>query len=453
MSDTVLVTAALPYANGSIHLGHLVEYVMTDVYVRALRMDGKEALYICADDTHGTPIELNARKAGVTPEAFVERYAKEHLEDFDAFGIRFDSFHSTNSEENRKWVYEIHAALEKRGFISRRPLEQLFDEQAEQFLPDRFVKGTCPNCGALDQYGDVCEVCGKTYEPTDLKDPYSVLTGSKPTLRSSEHLFVDLASFEEFLREWVNTEGRLQPSVRNFVMAWLDGGLRDWCISRDAPYFGFEIPGAENKFFYVWVDAPIGYIASTDAWAQGQGTPDRVNDLWREGNMKLVHVIGKDIVYFHTLFWPALLHAADLKVPDHVHVHGFLKVEGEKMSKSRGTFVNARTFRDHMDPIYLRWFYASRLGASADDIDLSAEELANVVNAELVNNLANLVSRAAKFLGSRLEGRYAASPALLAEQRSTVEDALKAATTKFAGFDLSAAVAEGVAVATLGNRL
>lgn len=453
MSDTVLVTAALPYANGSIHLGHLVEYIMTDVHVRAQKMAGVNALYICADDTHGTPIELNARRAGVTPEEFVARFAKEHLEDFEAFEIHFDSFHSTNSEENRKWVLEIYRALETNGHVERRPLEQLYDTEAKQFLPDRFVKGTCPNCSTPDQYGDVCESCGKTYEPTDLKDPYSVLTGSKPELRSSEHLFVKLDRLEGFLREWVSTEGHLQPSVRNFVNSWLESGLRDWCISRDAPYFGFEIPGQDKKYFYVWVDAPVGYIASTDAWAQKQGTPEAVNALWREGKMRLTHVIGKDIVYFHTLFWPAMLHAAGLKVPDRVQVHGFLTVEGEKMSKSRGTFVNARTFRDHLDPTYLRWFYASRLAAGSDDIDLSAEELANIVNAELVNNVANLVSRGSKFLASRLEGRYAAELPSLAPHRDTVAEAARAASARYAEFELAGAVAEGVRLATLGNRL
>lgn len=453
MSETVLVTAALPYANGSIHLGHLVEYIMTDVYVRALRMSGRDALYICADDTHGTPIELNARRAGVSPEEFVARFAKEHVEDFSAFDVRFDSFHSTNSEENRKWVHIIFEALKSKGHIERRALEQLFDEQAKQFLPDRFVKGTCPNCGTRDQYGDVCEACGKTYEPTDLREPYSVLTGSKPVLRSSEHLFVNLASFESFLREWVDGEGHLQPAVRNFVRSWLDAGLRDWCISRDAPYFGFEIPGEPGKYFYVWVDAPIGYIASTEAWAKQQGAPERVDELWRDKKMRLVHVIGKDITYFHTLFWPAMLHNAGLKVPDRVHVHGFLTVEGEKMSKTRGTFVNARTFREHIDPIYLRWFYASRLGPSTDDIDLSAEELANVVNAELVNNVANLVSRGAKFLASRLEGRYASVATGLEAHLPEVRRAAETARMKYESFDLSGALAEGLKLATLGNRL
>ena len=453
MSEPVLVTAALPYANGSIHLGHLLEYVLTDVYVRASRMTGIETIFVCADDTHGTPIELNARKAGVSPEEFVARFAKEHVEDFDAFGISFDSFDSTNSELNRAWVLEIFEALKKNGHVEKRPLEQLYDEQAKQFLPDRFVKGACPNCGAEDQYGDVCEVCGKTYEPVDLKDPRSVLTGSRPVLRSSDHLFVGLERFEDFLREWVDGEGHLQPSVRNFVSSWLDGGLRDWCISRDAPYFGFRIPGEDDKYFYVWVDAPIGYIASTDAWARARGTPERVDELWREGRMRLVHVIGKDIVYFHTLFWPAMLHNAGLKVPDRVQVHGFLTVEGEKMSKSRGTFVNARTFREFLDPVYLRWFYASRLGPTNDDVDLSAEELANIVNAELVNNLANLVSRGAKFLASRLGGRYAEAPASLEPHRATVAAAVERARERYAAFDSASAVAEGVRIATLGNRL
>ena len=454
MSEAVLVTAALPYANGSIHIGHLVEYIMADTYVRALRMNGKEALFICADDTHGTPIELNARRAGVTPEDFVTRFAKEHLEDFQAFGIEFDSFDSTNSEENRRWVHEIYEALTNKGMVKKRSLEQFYDEKAQQFLPDRFVKGTCPFCGATDQYGDACENCGKTYDPTDLKAPYSVLTNTSPVRRSSEHLFVTLASLEKELREWVETPGHLQPSVRNFVRGWLDSGLKDWCISRDAPYFGFEIPGQANKFFYVWVDAPVGYIASTEAWAKQQGTPERVDELWRQGKAKLVHIIGKDIVYFHSLFWPAMLKSAGLKTPDQIQVHGFLMVEGEKMSKTRGTFVNAQTFREHLDPVYLRWFYISRLNASTDDIDLSAEELSNIVNAELVNNVANLVSRGAKFLASRLDGQYALTlPSDLTTHIPEVNEAITAAKQAYANFEFSTAITHATRIATLGNRL
>jgi methionyl-tRNA synthetase len=453
MTARTLVTAALPYANGSIHIGHLVEYLMTDFYVRALRMAGEEALYICADDTHGTPIEVNAQKAGVTPEAFVARFAKEHLEDFEAFGIRFDSFYSTNSEENRKWAYEIYGALQKGGHIERRTIEQLYDESAQRFLPDRFVKGTCPNCGAQDQYGDVCEVCKKTYEPTDLKDPYSVVSGTRPVVKSSEHLFVNLAHFDAFLRQWVSDEGRLQPEIRKFVESWLEGGLRDWCISRDAPYFGFEIPDAPNKYFYVWLDAPIGYISSTENWARGQGTPDLVDAVWRRGEARVVHVIGKDIVYFHTLFWPAMLHAAGLTVPAKVHVHGMLTVDGVKMSKSRGTFVNASTFRKHLDPIYLRYYFASKIGATAEDVDLSLEEFSERVNAHLVNTLANLVSRGAAFLHNKLGGRFGVLREQYHEHLAFARDKVAEAEAAYRRFDSAGAIRAAVEVATLANKL
>ncbi len=448
-----MVTAALPYANGSIHIGHLVEYLMTDIYVRALKMAGHDAIFVCADDTHGTPIELNARKAGVTPEAFVERFAKEHLEDLTSFGVNFDSFYTTNSEENRKWVHYIYEKLSEGGHVERRSMDQLYDLEAERFLPDRFVKGTCPRCGAHDQYGDVCENCKSTYEPTELKDPYSVITGSKPVVRASEHVFVRLGDFADFLREWSAKEGRLQPEIGRFVQSWLDNGLQDWCISRDAPYFGFEIPDAKGKYFYVWLDAPIGYIASTDHWGQVNGAPDAANEIWKDKKAKVVHVIGKDIIYFHCLFWPAMLHAAKLNVPDHVRVHGFLMVNGVKMSKSRGTFIMARTFREHLDPIYLRYYFGSKVGQSPEDIDLSFEEFVNRVNAEFVNTLANLVSRSASFLKNKLGGKYGALPKdaepHLAEVRRLVADAEAA----YQAFDHAAAVRAAVQIADLGNKL
>lgn len=453
MTERILVTAALPYANGSIHIGHLVEYLMTDIYVRALKMAGEDALYICADDTHGTPIELNAQKAGVTPEEFVARFAKEHLEDFESFGIHFDSYYSTNSEENRRWVYEIYEKLKAGGYVERRPLEQLYDEEAKRFLPDRFVKGTCPKCGAEDQYGDACEVCGSTYEPTELKNPYSVVTRSKPVLKSSEHLFVNLARFSDYLSEWVHTEGRLQPETRRFVEGWLQGGLNDWCISRDKPYFGFPIPDHPEKFFYVWLDAPVGYISSTENWAKRSGNPSRADEIWREKKGRIVHVIGKDIVYFHTLFWPAMLHAAGLAVPSRVQVHGMLTVDGVKMSKSRGTFINARTFREHLDPLYLRYYFASKIGASTEDVDLSLDEFVNRVNAELVNNLANLVSRATRFLHDKLGGRYGTLTPDATPHLESVRDRVRAAEDAYRGFELSEAVRHAVEIARLGNGL
>ncbi len=453
MSERTLVTAALPYANGSIHIGHLVEYLMTDFYVRALKLAGEDALYICADDTHGTPIELNARKAGVTPEDFVARFAKEHLEDFEAFGIQFDSFSSTNSEENRKWTYYIYEQLKADGHISRRSIEQFYDETAKRFLPDRFVKGTCPNCDTPDQYGDVCESCNKTYEPTDLKDPLSVVSGTKPVLKSSEHVFVNLAHFQDFLNEWVNTPGHLQSETKNFVQGWLDGGLKDWCISRDAPYFGFEIPGEKDKFFYVWLDAPTGYISSTDVWAQAAGTPGLVDEIWRDGKAKVVHVIGKDIVYFHTLFWPAMLHAAKLTVPSEVHVHGMLTVDGVKMSKSRGTFINASTFRKHVDPQYLRYYFASKIGASPEDVDLSMDEFHERVNAHLVNTLANLVSRGGNFLFNKLGARFGKIRPEHDEAVASAKAKLLEAEACYRRFDSAGAMRAAVEVATMANKI
>lgn len=451
--ERILVTAGLPYANGSIHMGHLLEYLLTDIYVRALRLAGADALYICADDTHGTPIVLGAQQAGVSPEDFVGRFAKEHIRDFTAFGIRFDSFYSTNAPENRKWVLEIYARLEAGGHLKRYPLKQLFDEQAKQFLPDRFVKGTCPKCGSPDQYGDVCEDCSSTYGPTDLLEPYSVLTGTRPVLRESQHIFVSLSRFEAFLAEWTSSEGRLQPEVLRFVQGWLDSGLRDWCISRDAPYFGFEIPGEENKFFYVWVDAPIGYIASTENWAKRAGRPELVDEIWREGKARVEHVIGKDIIYFHTLFWPAMLQAAGLTVPSRVHTHGMLTVDGVKMSKSRGTFINAATYLEHLDPIYLRYYFASKIGPSPEDVDLSLEEFVQRVNAELVNTLANLVARGASFLANRLDGRYGVLRPEAEPHVAFARKKIDEAQAAYRGFDLARAVRAGLDVANLGNKL
>jgi methionyl-tRNA synthetase len=407
MAKKVLVTAALPYANGPIHLGHLLEAVQTDVYVRARRLMGDEVIFMWADDTHGTPVQVRARREGIEPEALIARAYTEHVADYDAFGIRYDIYHTTHSDENRKHAYAIFNTLRERGDIEVRDVEQLYSEVDQMFLPDRFVKGTCPNCGAKDQYGDSCEVCGATYRPTDLIEPRSVVSGDQPVLRTSEHLFVPLARHEAFLREWLTPVGeggrtRLQDSVRRFVLDWVDKGLRDWDISREAPYFGIEIPGFPGKFFYVWFDAPIGYIAATDKWCQREGKS--VDDYWKAGpgDVEIVHVIGKDIVYFHCLFWPAMLNAAGYTVPARVQVHGWLQVEGEKMSKSRGTFVLAKTFREHVDPSYLRYYLAARLSGSQDDLDFVLDDFVSRVNADLVNKAANLASRAIKFLTDKL---------------------------------------------------
>jgi methionyl-tRNA synthetase len=456
MSPRTLVTCALPYANGSIHLGHLLEYIMTDVYVRGRKLAGDDLVFICADDTHGTPIELSAAKAGVSPEEYIARCWKDHVEDFSAYEIGFDHFDSTNSEENKAWAYEIYGKLKTGGYVHKKTLEQLYDEKAQRFLPDRFVKGTCPNpaCNSPDQYGDVCEVCGKTHEPTDLKEPvYSVITKTHPVLRSSEHFFVDLARFKDFLSKWVAEPGHLQPETRRFVESWIQGGLKDWCISRDAPYFGFPIPDAPGKYFYVWLDAPIGYISSTERWAKKIGTPEVVNQIWRHKTARVEHVIGKDIVYFHTLFWPAMLEAAGLNVPSRVHVHGMVTADGVKLSKARGTFINARTFRKHLDPNYLRYFYASKVGPSAEDLDLSAEEFANRVNSELVNQVVNLLSRAVTLIGGQLGGRYGKLPGDAGVHLDFARSKAAEATAAFRTFDLATAVRAAVEVATLANKL
>ncbi len=448
-----LITSGLPYANGSIHLGHMVEAVLTDVYTRALVLAGEEAYYVCADDTHGTPIELNAQKAGVTPEAFVARFAQEHVEDFTTFGIGHAAYWSTNSAENQRWAEEIYGKLKAGGYLERRPMKQLYDTQAQRFLPDRFVKGTCPKCKSPDQFGDVCEICRSTYEPTDLIAPYSTVTGTTPELRESTHLFVDLARFSDALRTWASAPGRMLPETWAFVEAWLEGGLKSWCISRDAPYFGFPIPGEPGKFFYVWLDAPVGYISATEQWARSTGQPGREGAFWRENGAHIVHVIGKDITYFHTLFWPAMLHAAGLTMPERVHVHGMLMVNGEKMSKTRGTFINARTFAQHADPNYLRYYFASKIGASSDDIDLGLDEIVHRVNAELINTIVNLVSRGVPFLADRLGGSYGMLPAGHEVHLEFVRGKVAEAEAAYRSFDLAGGVRAAVDIANLGNKL
>jgi len=404
----ILVTCGLPYANGSIHLGHLVEYLYADYWVRFMRMRGEDAIYICADDTHGTPVQMRAMKEGVTPEALVARAYKEHVRDFTDFQLQFDNFYTTNSPENQKWSNRIYQAALDKGLIARREIEQLYDPQEKMFLPDRFVKGTCPSCGAADQYGDVCEVCSSTYSPTDLKDPKSAVSGATPVLKRSEHLFFELGKLTEQLREWTNADDHLQREIANYVNNWMKEGLRDWDISRDGPYFGFPIPGEENKYFYVWLDAPIGYIASTEDYCRKTGRD--VADYWERPGTEIYHIIGKDIVYFHVLFWPAMLMTAELNLPRQVIVHGFLTVNGEKMSKSRGTFINARTYLDHLDPQYLRYYYAAKLSGRLEDLDLVFEDFVNRVNAELVNKIANLASRSISFVDKRLAGKLGNIP-------------------------------------------
>ena len=410
MAGKILVTSALPYANGPIHLGHMVEYIQTDIYVRFLRSCGEDAIYLCADDTHGTPIELNAAKQGVTPEAFTQRFYEQHQKDFADFGVSFDQFWSTNSEENRHYATLIYERLKAAGDIDRREIEQTYCEKDQRFLPDRFVRGTCPNCKAPDQYGDVCEKCGKTHAPTDLIDPRCAICGTPPVRRKSVHLFFKLSRHADMLLGLIRREDFLHKALANQLQQFFEKGLNDWDISRDGPYFGFPIPGEENKFFYVWLDAPIGYIATTEKWAKTTGKAKDALELWgKDAPTRIIHFIGKDIVYFHALFWPAVLQVAGLKQPERINVHGHLTVNGEKMSKSRGTLIGARTYLDSLDPSYLRYFYAANLGSGAEDFDLSLNDFRLRVNGELVNNVGNLANRALTMIAGPLGGKLSAA--------------------------------------------
>jgi methionyl-tRNA synthetase len=412
----MLVTSALPYANGPIHLGHLVEYIQTDIWARFQRMRGHDCVYICADDAHGTPIMLKARDEGITPEALIERLGREHRRDFADFLIVFDNYHSTHSEENRHYAELIYRRLKEAGHIVARTVTDLYDPQEQMFLPDRFIKGACPRCGAPDQYGDSCEVCGATYNPSDLKDPRSALSGAVPVQRENLHYFFRLADFEDMLHRWVS-EDHVQVQIAHKLKEWFAAGLREWDISRDAPYWGFEIPDAPGKYFYVWLDAPIGYMASYRSYCERKGLD--FDAIWgRDSRAELYHFIGKDIAYFHTLFWPAMLYGAGFRTPTAVWCHGFLTVDGHKMSKSRGTFVRARTYLDHLSPEYLRYYFAAKLGPGIDDIDLNMEDFIARVNADLVGKVVNIASRCAGFITKRFEGRLAdtlAAPELYRE--------------------------------------
>lgn len=402
MGKRILVTSALPYANGPIHIGHLVEYIQTDIWVRFLRMIGEDVIYICADDTHGTPIEIKAKQEGVTPEELITYYYKEHLEDFTSFDIRFDYYGSTHTEENKRWAEYIYRALKEGGYIEEREVELMYCEYDKRFLPDRYIRGVCPRCGAQEQYGDQCEVCNSTYEPLDLKEAKCAICGNKPIVKRSIHEFVKLIKFEPQLREWLNTPQRVHPTIKNYIMVWLNEGLKDWDITRDSPYFGFKVPGYEDKYFYVWLDAPIGYISNTERWCKLKGR-DVEKDYWKDPEAQIYHFIGRDIVYFHTLFWPAMLMASGLTLPKAIFVHGFLTVEGQKMSKSRGTFITAKRYLKFFDPLYLRYYYASKLTGTPEDIDLSFVDFVNKINSELVNKIANLASRVVSFLNKKLE--------------------------------------------------
>lgn len=413
----MLVTCALPYANGPIHLGHMLEHIQADIWVRFQRMKGNEAYFVCADDAHGTPIMLKADQMKKTPEALIQEVQQKHMADFEGFNISFDNYHSTHSDENRELAQEIYRRLKAKGYIQTRTISQLFDPEKAMFLPDRFVKGTCPKCKAEDQYGDNCEVCSATYSPTELINPKSAVSGATPIVKESEHYFFDLPAFKGMLQEWIES-GTLQNEVANKMQEWFESGLQQWDISRDAPYFGFQIPDAENKYFYVWLDAPIGYIASFKNFCQ-KNPQVNFEEFWnKESQAELYHFIGKDIVYFHSLFWPAMLDGADLRKPNNVFVHGYVTVDGEKMSKSRGTFIQAKTYLEHLDPEYLRYYYAAKSSPSIDDIDLNLEDFAQRVNTDVVNKLVNLASRNASFIQKRFDGKLSETledPALFAE--------------------------------------
>jgi len=413
----ILITSALPYANGPIHIGHLVEYIQTDIFSRFQKMRGHNCWYVCADDAHGTPIMLKARAEGIRPEELIVRVAREHRADFDAFRVGFDNYHSTHSDENRRFATLIYERNRDKGHIAKRTIQQAYDPVEQMFLPDRFIKGECPKCGAPDQYGDNCEVCGASYSPAELKNPRSALSGAVPEQRESDHYFFKLGEFEDMLRAWTRGGG-LQDKVANKLDEWFDAGLQEWDISRDAPYFGFEIPDHPGKFFYVWLDAPIGYMASF------QNLCDKTEGLdfdrfWAsDSSAEVYHFIGKDIIYFHALFWPAMLHGADFRTPSAVFAHGFLTVDGQKMSKSRGTFIKARTYLDHLNPEYLRYYFAAKLGPSVDDIDLSLDDFQARVNADLVGKVVNIASRSAGFISKRFDGWLGAElpePALFGE--------------------------------------
>lgn len=448
----ILVTSALPYANGDIHIGHLVEYIQTDIFVRFLRLTGEDVIYMCASDAHGTPIEINAAKRGITPQELVDEYHARQREDFARFEIGFDEFYTTDSPENRRHSEIIYLKAKQGGHIDSWEIEQFYCDQCGRFLPDRYIKGLCPKCGAQDQYGDVCESCGATYRPTELMEAYCSICGAQPAMRTSRHFFFRLKDFNDFLIEWTSAAHHLQDEVRAFVRTWIDQGLQDWDISRDGPYFGFKIPGETDKFFYVWMDAPIGYIAATEHHCAGLS--DRtVEDYWlnHDSDVEIHHFIGKDIMYFHTLFWPAMLRSAGYRIPDAIHVHGFLTVDSRKMSKSRGTFITARQFADSLHPSYLRYYYSTKLGNSIDDLDLSVEEFVNRTNAELVNNITNLISRTVGFLNKRLDSRLGRLPVDAAPLIEEVTSAIDRVRESYATLRFNLATREILLISDLAN--
>jgi methionyl-tRNA synthetase len=403
----MLVTSALPYANGHLHLGHLVEHIQTDIWVRTHKMLGHQCISVCGDDAHGTPIMLKAEQMGITPDVLTHEIRQSHEKDFAAFGIHYDTYHTTHSPENQDLASAIYAKLQARGDIVTKSISQAYDPVKNMFLPDRYVKGTCPKCGATDQYGDNCEACGATYAPTDLLNAVSAISGATPIEKESEHYFFDLPRYEQLLKEWTR-RGHLQTEVANKLDEWFAAGLKQWDISRDAPYFGFPIPGSVDKYFYVWLDAPIGYMASFKKYCDEQGAS--FDEFWgKDSTTELYHFVGKDIVYFHALFWPAILAGSDHRLPTAIYTHGFLTVNGQKMSKSRGTFIEARAYLDHLNPEYLRYYFAAKLNGRVDDLDLNFDDFTNRVNADLIGKVVNIASRCAGFINKRFDNQLSAS--------------------------------------------
>lgn len=445
----ILITSALPYANGPTHLGHLLEYIQTDIWARFQKMRGHEAYYVCADDAHGTPIMLNAQKQGITPEEMVANVSVERQRDFSDFHIEFDNYHSTHSEENREFAELIYNRLNAAGYIKKRTISQLFDPEKCIFLPDRFVTGTCPSCKAENQNGDSCDVCGATYAPTELINPRSAMSGAEPVLKDSEHFFFDLPAFEDMLKSWLRS-GSIQQEMANKLDEWFAEGLQQWDISRDAPYFGFEIPNAPGKYFYVWLDAPIGYMASFKNLCNKKGID--FDAFWaKDSDAELYHFIGKDIIYFHSLFWPAMLDGAEFRKPTNIFAHGFITVNGAKMSKSKGTFIKARTYLDHLNPEYLRYYYAAKLNSGITDLDINLEDFAQRVNSDLVGKVVNIASRCAGFISKRFDGKLSADvaePALFEEfsaAASTIAD-------MYENREYSRAIREIMALADKANQ-
>lgn len=450
VANKLLVTCALPYANGSIHLGHILEHIQADIWVRYQRMRGKEVHFICADDAHGTPIMLKAQQLGVSPEEMIAAVNQEHQEDFAGFSISYDNYHSTHSEENKQLSELIYSKLKNNGFIKNRTISQLYDPEKGMFLPDRFVKGTCPTCKAEDQYGDNCEVCGATYSPTELINPRSVVSGATPEMRDTEHFFFDLPAFSDMLQAWTRS-GALQEQVANKMQEWFESGLQQWDITRDAPYFGFEIPDAPGKYFYVWLDAPIGYMGSFKNLCDKRGDIN-FDEFWnKDSKTDLYHFIGKDIVYFHSLFWPAMLEGSEYRKPTNLFVHGYVTVNGAKMSKSRGTFITARSYLDHLDADCLRYYYAAKLSSRIDDIDLNLEDFVQRVNSDIVNKVVNLASRNAGFIAKRFGGKLSAKLAD-PELYQQFVDAAQTIGEAYTIREYGKAVREIMALADIANR-